>query len=106
MDKRPSTPQAYAELVQQALFEVEELRAAVEYDMDSMGMALDFLDELEAGVRQLRDSMRDGSYQFGDRDLPFMKIVEQQDDRILPFKYLLRMINATHRQGLAVDEDE
>lgn len=104
MITRPKTPEAYIELVRQALFEVEELRYAVEFDMDSMGDALGFLDELEARVRELWNSMESGTYQFADEDLPFMKLVERQPDRVLPFKYLLRQINATHRQGLDVEE--
>ncbi|MGA7799879.1 MAG: hypothetical protein WCC36_03630 [Gammaproteobacteria bacterium] len=103
MIKRPKTPEAYVELVRQALFEVEELRYAVEFDMDSMGGALDFLDELETGVRGLWSAMESGTYQFDDSDLPFMKVIERQSDRMLPFKYLLRQINATHRQGLDVE---
>jgi len=104
LDQRPKTAEAYAELVRQALFEVEELRAAVEYDMEFMGGALEFLDELEGQVRALFQSMVDGTYRFDDRDLPFMRLIERADDRMLPFKDLLKVINATHRQGLAVDE--
>jgi len=103
MIKRPKTPEAYVELVRQALFEVEELRYSVEFDMDSMSDALGFLDELESGVRALWSSMESGGYQFEDRDLPFMALVERTPDRLLPFKYLLRQINATHRQGLDVE---
>ncbi len=105
MDKRPKTAEAYVDLIEQAIFEIEDLRAAVEYDAESMGGALDFLDELEAGVKAVKQQMVDGTYRFEDRDLPFMKLVDKYDDRILPFKYLLKMINATHRMGLAVDED-
>ena len=50
--------------------------------------------------------MRPGTAdQFGGGDLPFMGIVEAQDERILPFKYLLRVINATHKMGLNVDAE-
>ena len=105
LDQRPKTAEAYAELVRQALFEVEELRAAVEYDMEYMGGALEFLDELEAQVRAIYQSMVDGTYRFEDRDLPFMRLLDRTDDRVLPFKDLLKIINATHRQGLAVDSD-
>lgn len=101
---RPRTPEEYADLVEQALFEIEELRASAEYDMEEMGQALAFLDELEAGVRALLESMRDGSYRFADEDLPFMAVVEHVHESILPFKQLLRVINETHRAGLAVDD--
>lgn len=104
MDSRPGTAEAYVQLVDQALFEIEELRMSAEYDMDSLGEAMVFLDPLEAGVRDMRASMADGSYRFEDRDLPFMKYVEWHSIAVLPFRHLLCMINATHRMGLQVDE--
>ncbi len=104
MDSRPKTPEAYVELVNQALYEVEELRFAMEYDMDSMGEAASFLDQLEGQLKELRASMSDGSYRFGKEDLPFMKLVDAQDDRVMPFKYLFATINRTHKEGLNVGE--
>jgi len=74
--------------------------------MDSMGASMNFLDNLEAQVKALRNSMADGSYQFGDENLPFMELVKNIDDRLLPFKHLYMMVNATHTQGLDVDEDD
>jgi hypothetical protein len=105
MDQRPKTPEAYVELINQAIFEIEDLRAAAEYDMDSMGGAMSFLDELEGHMKAMRKKMEDGVYRFEDRDLPFMAVVEKYSDSVLPFKYLLRMINATHRMGLNVDDE-
>jgi hypothetical protein len=104
MLRRPKTPEQYVDLVDQAIFEIEDLRLAAEYDMESMGAATEFLSELEQDVRQLRASMADGSYRFGKENLPFVKVVENQDERILPFKQLLLKINETHIKGLDVDE--
>lgn len=101
---RPKTPAQYVDLVDQALFEIEDLRLAAEYDMDSMGAATEFLADLEHDVRKLRQSMTDGSYRFGKENLPFVTVVENQDERILPFKQLLLKINETHIKGLDVDE--
>ena len=101
---RPKTPEQYVDLVDQAIFEIEDLRLAAEYDMDSMGAATEFLEELEQDVRKLRASMGDGSYRFGKENLPFVKVIENQDERILPFKQLLLKINETHIKGLDVDE--
>ena len=101
---RPKTPEEYVDLVDQALFEIEDLRLAAEYDMDSLGAATEFLEDLERDVRKLRASMADGSYQFGKENLPFVKVVEKQDERILPFKLLLLKINETHLKGLDVEE--
>lgn len=100
---RPKTANEYVELVRQALFELEDLRAAAEYDGESMGDALAFVDDLERGVRAVYDAMAAGRYEFADEDLPFMHIVQVADDRMLPFKNLLKVINETHRQGLDAD---
>jgi len=102
---RPKTPEQYVDLIDQALFEIAELRMAAEYDMDSMGSANEFLGELEQDVRKLRQSMTDGSYFFNKEDLPFVRVVERQDERILPFKPLLLKINETHTLGLEVDAE-
>lgn len=106
MDQRPKTPEAYVELIQQAIFEIDDLRAAVEYDGESMGGAIEFLDELDGHMQAMRRKMEEGNYRFEDKDLPFMEVVEKSDERLLPFKYLLRMINATHRMGLNVEGDD
>ena len=97
---RPKTAEEYVDLVDQALFEIEDLRMAVEYDTESMGAATEFLQDLERDVRKLRDSMADGSYMFGKENLSFFKIAEQQDERVLPFRQLLLKINETHINGL------
>jgi hypothetical protein len=53
-------------------------------------------------VTAMRDGMRNGTYEFKDEDLPFMALVNNTSDRLLPFKVLLRTINQTHRNGLDV----
>ncbi len=98
--KRPRTIDEYLELVAQAIFEVEELRMSMEYDMEGMNGVDSFLEELEGDIRNLKQAMSDGSYQWANGDLPFMAIVERTSDRLLPFKYLLRQINYTHLNGL------
>jgi hypothetical protein len=105
MIKRPSTPEAYVDLVKQAMFEVEELRAAIEYDSEGMQDSIGFVDDLQRAIKQVYDSMVDGSYTFQDKDLPFMEIVRQHGVFSLPFRDLLNLINDTHRKGLEVAED-
>ncbi len=103
--KRPKTAEQYVDLVKQAMFEVEELRLAAEYDADSMGEVMPFVDKLDRQIRAVYDAMRDGTYRFANEDLEFMELIKDIDDRLLPFKGLLRQINDTHRLGLEVEED-
>ncbi len=102
---RPASMDDYIELVESALFDVEELRMSVEFDMEFMESALSFVEPLESGLRDLLRSLQDGSHEFTDVDLSFMPIVEAQPSVMLPFKPVLRQINETHRKGLQ-DETE
>ena len=101
--QRPRTAEEYFDLVNQTLFEIQDLREAAEFDREEFGNALKFLDRLEEEVGKLRRQMLDGAYHFGNEDLPFMEIVLAQDAFILPFKPLLQIINQTHKHGLAVE---
>ncbi len=98
--KRPNSPEAYIELIKQALFEVDDLRAAIEYDSEGMSDSLMFIDELERHVKALYNSLEDGSYEFEDEDLPYMNLVRAHGLFVLPFRDLLTIINDTHRYGL------
>jgi hypothetical protein len=104
--ERAKTIEEYVGYVDEILYELYELRMAMEYDMDSMGGAMNFLEVLEGQVKALRNTMADGSYVFADENLPFMELVKNTDDRLLPFKHLFLMVNATHTQGLDIDEDD
>lgn len=103
---KAKTPQEYYELVQQALFEVQDLKAALEYESLGMEAALKFVDDLEEGLEQMAADMRNGDYLFGREDLPFMEIINQQDAHVVPFKKLLDDINYIHIHGLSVDEED
>ena len=46
------------------------------------------------------ESMKDGSYCWRTGDLEFMRIINDIDDRLLPFRPLLIRINDTHKNGL------
>ena len=86
-------------LVKEALAEIDDLRASIEYDEESMGGALGFIDELEASVKQLYERIENGSYQPGDGELSFMEIVRNADAQLLPFKHLFLRIEETHEKG-------
>jgi hypothetical protein len=98
--KRPTTMETYKELVKSALFDAEELRHSIEYDMEFMEDADGFITPLESSLRALFKSLESGDYEFSKENLPFMGIVESQNNLLLPFKPILRMINETHTRGL------
>ncbi len=104
--KRARSAEEYIDLVQQALFEVEDMRASIEFDSEGMGDALIFMEKLEAAVKGLHQSMVDGTYTFGRDDLGFMSIVKTAENNALPFKYMLTRINETHKHGLEVEEED
>ncbi len=105
MGQRAQSAEEYVALVDQAIFELEELLATREYDPDAIEGGSVFLDRLLGEVRELRAGMADGSYLFGRRDLPFMRLVKQASADQLPFIRLFYRINATHRLGLDVRDD-
>ncbi len=105
-DKRATSMEQFIDLVNQAVYETEELLAAAEYDDEDMGMVLEFADTLLQQLRQFQQQVRSADYAFRDEDLPFMAIVNSQHDAALPYKFLLRMINNTHRKGLAEADEE
>ena len=96
----------YQELIKQALFDVQDLRASVEFDEEFMSEALVFVDPLEAHIRELRQAVTEGNYQFSKQHLPFMPIVYQTPGSLLPFKQLLIQINETHIHGLEANDTE
>lgn len=100
LKQRPTTPEGYIDLIKQAIFEVEDLRAAIEYDVEGMAGSTGFIDDLETQVKAVYKSMEDGTYQFEDKDLPFMALAREHGTFSLPFRDLLKIINDTHRMGL------
>jgi len=105
MTERARTAQEYVELVDQVIFDLEELMASTAYDLDEVDSSPSYLGLLLKEIRELRASMADGSYLFGREDLPFMRLVKRGSERTLPFIRLFYRINQTHKLGLDVPED-
>lgn len=104
--RRARSAEEYGEMVKQAVFEVGDLRDCLLYEMEDLQRFPGFLEPLEEGIKALYQSMCDGVYRFGREDLPFMDLaLEYAGD--IPFLFLLKRINETHRRGIDVDgEDE
>jgi hypothetical protein len=101
----PKTWDEYLDLVHQAVYEVDEMRACLleEDELDDVDLVNQYLGPLDMQLRELYDAMTSGHYQFpADSDLPFMALVRQYG-RFIPFRTLLEVINRTHREGLAQD---
>ncbi len=102
--QRARTAEEYAEWVQQAKFEVGDLKECLLYEAEEVATFPAFMEPLERGINQLFDDMCNGCYSFGREDLPFMEVANRHGDAI-PFHILLQQINETHRRGLDVAED-
>jgi len=98
--RRAASLAAYQDLLEQALYEIEDLRATIEFDSESMSSSIPLLQPLEQELKGLLGAMKDGSYRFSGSDLEMMALVNRTHISMLPFKFLLSQINATHTQGL------
>jgi hypothetical protein len=99
---RAHSTEEYIDMIRQALDEVFDLRQAVEYDEEFMSETRSVADELEMQLKDLYESMKDGSYKFATGDLPFIALMERYHESMIPFRYLLKRINETHNKGLEI----
>ncbi len=98
--KKPKTYDEYVDLVHQAVYEVDEMRASIEYDPEDMERWAAFLDHLDGILRKLYDEMVADTYQFPTgKDLAYMQVLNRYGPDF-PFKQLLLVINETHKNGL------
>ena len=103
--RRARSADEYIQWVQNAVFEVYDLRNCFDFELDEGGRYPAFLEPLDSTIKGLLEQMKQGSYQFGREDLAFMDIVHRYGDDI-PFATLLKQINETHRKGIEVDTDD
>lgn len=99
---RPSTADEYVKLIDDVIVEIEEMRACIDFDVEDAGSTLTFLEPLEESLKGLRANMVAGDYQFENKDLPFMPLVNRFRSK-LPCAHSLALINETHRYGLDID---
>ncbi len=99
---QPQSPKEYLNLIDQALFEIEDLMRCAEEEGDGIqeyGAQLPVYEQIAAGLKRLRDEVAKDSHAFGDgKDLAFMPPVRQWKSRI-PFHGLLETLNTVHRSG-------
>ncbi len=101
---RAHSTDEYVDMIRQAIDETFDLRQAIEFDEEFMAEARPLVDEIEAVLKALYESMKDGSYEFATGDLPYMAVMKQYHESMVPFRYLLKRINETHNKGLELKE--
>lgn len=102
----PKNVDDYVELVNQALFEIEDLILCAEdegEDDNEFSMMKPDLRVIEAGLKALHAEILGGDYVIGrGEDLPFMPVVQKVRKR-LPIVTLIDAINSAHKKGFARD---
>ena len=102
MNGQPKTAEEYVRLVEQALNELGDILEAASYDFDEIESNLGFIEVLKKELTEMRETMRDGTYQFGRNDLPLMRVVKKHTEKDLPCIRLFYLINQTHREELDI----
>ena len=98
--RRARTVDEYVAMIRDAIYEVEEMRAAIEYDEEYMSDSSKIIDELESSLKEIIDAMQKGEYSWRTGDLRYISMIKDLDERIVPFRSLLLRINDTHKHGL------
>jgi len=103
---KPKSVDEYVELINQAIFEIEDLILCAEdegVDDNEFSMMTPDLRVIEDGLKALQAELLGGDYAIGrGEDLPFMPVVQKVRKR-LPIVVLIDAINNTHKKGLARD---
>ncbi len=103
---RAHSTDEYVDMIKQAIDETFDLRQAIEFDEEFMAEARPLVDELEKTLKGLYESMKDGSYQFATGDLPYVALMKNYHESMVPFRYLLKRINETHNKGIELKDAE
>ena len=101
---RAHSTEEYVDMINQAIDETFDLRQAIEFDEEFMSEARILVDALEVCLKALYESMKDGSYEFATGDLPYIALMKNYHEEMVPFRYLLKRINETHMKGLELTE--
>ena len=101
---RAHSTDEYVEMIKQAIDETFDLRQAIEFDEEFMSEARPLVDEIEAVLKTMYESMKEGRYEFATGDLAYMAEMKKYHESMVPFRYLLKRINETHNKGLELKE--
>lgn len=101
---RAHSTDEYIDMIKQAIDETFDLRQAIEFDEEFMAEARPLVDAIEAVLKELYDSMKEGRYKFATGDLAYMAELAKYHESMVPFRYLLKRINETHNKGLELSQ--
>ena len=101
---RAKTVDQYVDWIQQAVFEIGDLKDCLLYEVETLTSFPAFIEPIETGINKVFQDMKDGTYHFGREDFTFMETALAHAEEI-PFLTLIKQINETHRKGLDIDED-
>ncbi len=98
---KPKNKDEYLDLVDQAIFETDDLlmSAEEEGDEDDFGAFVPVYEQIRNGLRQLHADVLADRHTFANgADLPFMALAEKWKGR-LPYYSLIEAINSAHKRG-------
>ena len=100
---RARSMEEYLKILNEILDELDELRAAIEYDEEYMSGSADLIVPLENGIKQLLDAVQRDDYHFGHGEWDFLELARNTNPLLLPFKQLFARAEMTHKHGLEQD---
>ncbi len=100
MPYTPKNVDAYLDLLDQVMFELDDLIACATDEMDDEFAAhLGAYQDVAAALRKLRTAVAAGAHRFGaNEDLEFMALIRGRRNAF-PFYGLLETLNRVHRAG-------
>ncbi|VAW57743.1 hypothetical protein MNBD_GAMMA07-277 [hydrothermal vent metagenome] len=104
--RRARTVEEYVAWVKDALYELDDMRASIEYDEEGMGASRPYMEEIESSLKNIFKLMESGDYCWNTGDLSYISVIRDLDEHTIPFRQLLIRINDTHKQGLETDEEQ
>ena len=103
---RARNPNELTEIINQALDEVEDLRAAIEYDEEFKGESSIVVEPAAAGLTRLLSAINNDNYRPGEGDwIQFLDALRETDRPAVPFWPQLRLIIETHENGYQTEEE-
>jgi hypothetical protein len=103
--RRAKTVDEYVAWVKDALYELDDMRASIEYDEEGMGASRPYIEEIESSLKNIFEQMKAGDYCWNTGDLAYASIIRDLDESVLPFRQLLIRINDTHKNGLETEDE-